>query len=342
MNRREFLGAAALATAATVIGKDCANSSAQCSRTAFSTFPVLKGPEFQGMEGAIVPIFTPYTKDDKVNGDMVGRMVEHLLKQGVAGFYVGGGTGEHVLLTLDERKYLAEAAIRATNGRAKVIIHVGCTYTEDSVRLAKHAEKTGADWIASLGPLVFGQNFDASCYHYSRIAGATALPMMIYCWYRDLVPERERKFYDIPNLKGLKYTGTNFWSVQEMRRMIDKEILCFVGDDPHLLGGLTMDGIFSGGIGTTYNIIPRSYVEICRLAKEGKFAEAAPIQSQANRITYLLSESSNFSYRKAAMRFLGFDCGFARSPFGRPITEAEYTAFAKKLEAALADVRFAT
>lgn len=327
MNRREFIGAAAFAAAAGFGARAETPAAA-----AANTFPNLAGPEFRGMEGAFAPIFTPYTKDDRVNGDMVGRMVEHLLAKGISGFYVGGGTGEHVLLSLDERKYLAEAAISAVAGRAKVVIHVGCVSTGDSVRLAKHAEKAGADWIASLGPLVFGQNFEASYYHYDRIAGATSLPMMIYCWYRDLEPERERRFYDIPNLKGLKYTGRDFAAVQEMRRMVDKEIVCFVGDDPHLLGGLTMDRLFSGGIGTTYNVLPADFAAICRLAKEGRFAEASPLQARANRVVYAMAESPNFSYRKAAMRYLGFDCGPARSPFGRPLSEAEYAAFAKTLE----------
>ena len=325
MNRREFLGTAVLAAAAGMQGR-------AEEKPAVNTYPELKGPEFKGMEGAFVPIFTPYTKDDKVNGDMVGKQVERLLKAGVDGFYVGGGTGEHVLMSLAERKYLAEAAISAVNGRAKVIIHVGCMYTEDAVRLAKHAEMAGADWIASLGPLVFGQNFDASYYHYSRIAGATALPMMIYCWYRDLVPDRERKFYEIPNLKGLKYTGRDFSAVQEMKRMVDKEIVCFVGDDPHLLGGLAMNKLFSGGIGTTFNFIPQDYVKICRLAKDGRFVEAAPIQERANQLTYFFAKYSNFSYRKAGMRVLGYDCGFARSPFGQPIPEADYEAFAAALK----------
>ena len=325
MNRREFLGTAALAAATGL------QSEAYGRDGAVDTFPKLTGAEFRGMEGAFVPIFTPYTKDDKINGDMVGRMVERLLGCGITGFYIGGGTGEHVLLSLPERKYLAEAAISAANGRAKVIVHVGCMYTEDSVLLAKHAEKAGADWIASLGPLVFGQNFDASYHHYNRIADATALPMMIYCWYRDLVPDRERKFYEIPNVKGLKYTGRDFWSVQEMKRMIDKEIVCFVGDDPHLLSGFAMGGLFSGGIGTSYNYTPQDYVSICRLAKEGRFTEAAPIQEKANHLTYFLSKYANFSYRKAAMKPLGYDCGFARSPFGQPISEQDYAAFVDEL-----------
>lgn len=336
MNRREFIKSTTMALAGSLALPGFAKND-ESSNNAANLLPVLTGPEFAGLEGAIAPIFTPYTKDGAINGDMVGGMVEFLLKEGISGFYVGGGTGEHVLLSVAERKYLAEAAISAVAGRAKVIIHVGCTYTEDSVALAKHAEKAGADWIASLGPLVFGQNFDAAFYHYSRIAGATALPMMIYCWYRELAPERERKFFDIPNIKGLKYTGHDFWSVQNLKRMLDKEAIFFVGDDPHLLGGLTMNRLFSGGIGTTYNILPRCYARICRLGKEGRFAEASPIQEYANNITSFISKSDNFSYRKAAMRLLGFDCSFARSPFGRPLTENEYAAFANSLERLLAD-----
>ena len=331
MNRREFIGTAALAAAGGVTSAVAADGAA----TDVNTFPTLSGREFRGLEGAIAPIFTPYGKDGAINGDMVGRMVDFLIGKGISGFYVGGGTGEHVLLSVDERKYLAESAISAVAGRAKVIVHVGCVCTEDSVVLAKHAEKSGADWIASLGPLVFGQNFEASYYHYSRIADATSLPMMVYCWYRELDPERERKFFDIPNLKGFKYTGHNFWSVQELKRIIDKEAVFFVGDDPHLLGGLSMNGVFSGGIGTTFNVIPENFAKICRLAKAGRFVEASPVQDAANRIVKLLSKSSNFSFRKLAMRHWGFDCGFARSPFGRPLTEEESAAFLRELDVAL-------
>ena len=97
-------------------------------------------------------------------------------------------------------------------------------------------------------------------------------------------------------------------------------------------------GVFSGGIGTTFNVIPESFVKICRLAKIGRFVEASPIQDAANRIVKLLSRSPNFSFRKLAMKLHGFDCGFARSPFGQPISEAESAAFLRELESALAQI----
>ena len=331
MNRQEFIKAATMALAGS-IGLHAEAKEDEPAPKGENTFPALCGREFQGLEGAIAPLFTPYKKDGAINSEMVGRMVEFLLGKGISGFYIGGGTGEHVLLSIDERKYLAEAAIKAVAGRAKVVVHVGCTRTDDAVQLARHAEKAGADWIASLGPLVFGQNFDATLYHYGRIAGATALPVMIYCWYRELDPERELRLFEIPNIKGLKYTGHNFCAVQELKRRLGKEAAFFVGDDPHLLSGLAMHKVFSGGIGTTYNIIPQCYANICKLAKSGRFAEASVLQEYANGITRLVTQSANFSYRKAAMRVLGFDCGFARSPFGWPVSDNEYGAFARRLE----------
>ena len=62
------------------------------------------------------------------------------------------------------------------------------------------------------------------------------------------------------------------------------------------------------------------------------------MQDAANRILSLLSRSSNFSFRKLAMKLHGFDCGLARSPFGRPVPPDEGAAFLRELEATLAQI----
>ena len=46
--------------------------------------------DFQEMKGAYSALFTPYTKDNRINTEMVGRMVEHQLAGGLRGFFVGG------------------------------------------------------------------------------------------------------------------------------------------------------------------------------------------------------------------------------------------------------------
>ncbi|MDD4102886.1 MAG: hypothetical protein PHU80_09710 [Kiritimatiellae bacterium] len=41
--------------------------------------------EFDDMTGAYVALFTPYTKDNRVNEEMAGRLVEYQLAGGVRG-----------------------------------------------------------------------------------------------------------------------------------------------------------------------------------------------------------------------------------------------------------------
>ena len=90
--------------------------------------------------------------------------------------------------------------------------------------------------------------------------------------------------------------------------------------------------MFSGGIGTTYNIIPKHFAQIAKLAAAGKFREAAKWQDEANQVVELMIESDNWSYRKAMMKFIGIDCGPYRPPF-EPLTAKQYAAYAKRFAA---------
>ena len=90
--------------------------------------------------------------------------------------------------------------------------------------------------------------------------------------------------------------------------------------------------MFSGGIGTTYNIIPKHFSQIAKLASAGKFREAAKWQDEANQVVELMIESDNWSYRKAMMKFIGLDCGPYRKPF-EPLTKAQENAYFKRFAA---------
>jgi len=293
---------------------------------------VLNGPEFQGMDGAYTALFTPFTKENRINEEAIERMVEFHLARGLRGFYLTGSTGEGFLLSEAERKQVVETVARANRGRGKLIVHVGCLATDDAVTLARHAAGCGVDWVSSVAPVYFGQSFDGAFRHYKRIAEATDLPFMVYSIGQDLVPDRDRRFFDIPNIKGIKYTGADYYNAQRLKRMLDKEVIFFAGRDEQLLCALALGNVFSGGIGTTYNIIPGHFARICALAGAGDFTAAAPVQDEANRVIELMIESENWSYRKAFMRYIGLDCGPYRYPY-EPLSEEAYQTFAARIAA---------
>ena len=129
-----------------------------------------------------------------------------------------------------------------------------------------------------------------------------------------------------PSLDGIRFL---------LVRLLDekgREAIFFAGRDEQLVCALAYRNVFSGGIGTTYNIIPRHFADICRLSFAGDAEGAGKVQDEANRVVTLMIESENWSYRKAMMKYIGLDCGWCRYPFA-PLSDAEYDAYAKRIDA---------
>lgn len=289
---------------------------------------------FKGMSGAHAAMFTPFDAKGRVNPEMIAKIMDYGYANGLKGFYLTGTTGEWWLLSLEERKQVLAAAVASNKGRGKLIAHVGANRTDDSVELARYAAEIGIDWVSSIAPQLYRTSFDATLYHYRKIAEATDLPFMVYSMGAALVPERDIRFFDLKNVKGIKYTGRDYYAAQRLKRVLDKskETIWFAGCDEQLRCGLALGNVFAGGIGASYNIIPKHIAMICEYAAKNDFRTAAKWQDETNRLIELMIESDNWSYRKAMMRFIGLDCGPYRKPF-EPLTAAQYKAFAKRFAA---------
>ena len=281
----------------------------------------LTGKEFKGMAGAYSAMLTPFTNDDKVNEGAIEQLIEYGLANGLNGFYLTGSTGEFLLMSVEERKQVIRRAAKAANGRCKLIAHVGAARTDDAIELAKCAADVGCDWVSSVAPVYFGQSFEAQYRHYKAISEATDLPFMVYCFKSELVPERDIRLFDIKNVKGMKYTGSDYYAVQRMKRHLGKEAIFFAGRDEQLCCALAYGNVFSGGIGTCYNLIPKHFAKICECCARNDFRAAGRWQDEANRFVDLILSDENWSCWKAMMGLVGIDCGSARRPYA-PLSPA--------------------
>ena len=270
---------------------------------------------FDGMGGAYAAMITPFTNDDKVNEGAIDQLVEYGLAGGLAGFYLTGGTGEGLLMSVAERKQVYRRAVKAAKGRCKLIAHVGAVRTEDAVELARYAADVGCDWVSSVAPVYFGQTFEAQYRHYRDISEATDLPFMVYCFRSSLVPDRDARLFDLKNVKGMKYTGSDYFAVQCLKRKLNKETIFFAGRDEQFACAMALGDVFSGAIGTSQNFIPRHFANIYDCCKRNDFASAAKWQEEANRFVELMVADENWSTWKAMMKHVGIDCGCARRPY---------------------------
>ena len=296
--------------------------------------PVPRGKIFEGMSGAISAMYTPYFRDGgtagEVNEEMIERLVEYGVKCGLSGLFVTGSTGESFLLSQEERKRVYYRVAKAARGRLKLIAHVGHPSTDMAVELARYAAQVGFDWIASIGPIYFGQDQDAAYDHYKTISEATELPFMIY-QHGKMDSDWAAKCMELRNINGMKYTDRDYYELGKLKRKLSKPAVFYAGYDEQVLNALAT-GEYSGCIGMTDNHIPRHFVKICSLAAQNRFVEARVVQDEVCRFVQLMIASANMSYCKSVMRYIGLDCGYSRRPEGRPLTEVEYLDFIAKVE----------
>lgn len=74
----------------------------------------------------------------------IKQYASDLILQGVSGVFVNGTTGESVSLSVEERKYIAEAwcnTIEVASEKLDVIVQVGANSIYDTIELAKHSEE---------------------------------------------------------------------------------------------------------------------------------------------------------------------------------------------------------
>jgi dihydrodipicolinate synthase/N-acetylneuraminate lyase len=118
--------------------------------------------------------------------------------------------GESLNLTIEERKRFAEAAVKTVAGRVGVSIHVSALAVEDSLELARHAEKIGADAIIAITPYFWNPTKEAIYDHFVRLGTAVDLPLIAYNSpaYLDGVEfdgELVRRLLErLPNFIGMK------------------------------------------------------------------------------------------------------------------------------------------
>lgn len=281
------------------------------------------------MNGAYSAIFTPFDASNQVNFDMLTKIADYQIEKGLRGFFVTGSTGEGLLLSYEERLAVIEHMAKIAKGRATIVAHVGHPSTDYATRLAIDSAKAGVDWISSVAPIYYGTTFEGAMRHYAQISNATDLPFMVYSLGGVVDSKRDFAFFELPNVCGLKYTGANYYSVQQLRRNIDKPIVMMSGFDEQFVAGQSFG--FSGGIGSTYNFGPSFYARIFENYHNGNIDEAAKLQSEINQVTNLMVQHENWSYRKAIMKYLGFDCGSARAPYAK-LSDKEYYEYAKQLD----------
>lgn len=267
---------------------------------------------------------TAYDAEGRVDAAALQRVMERNLREGAAGFFVGGSSGECFLLTEGERIQVFEAA-SAFAGRTNLIAHVGAIGTDEAVRYTKAAMGLGFDFVAATAPFYYGFSPKQICRYYYDIAEAAGAPVLIYNF-----PGNTHKEFDLadPDYKtllrsgailGVKQTNYNLFQMERILNL-NPDLIAFDGYDETMVAAQALGCI--GSIGSTFNMMLPHYKKIFTLFNEGRREEALALQHKANNCMEAMCRVGLIPAIKYELARQGYPVGEARRPFS-PLTDEQ-------------------
>ena len=282
----------------------------------------------QKLCGIMPALLTPFSENG-VDTKKAASFVSYLADCGVHGLYVGGSSGEMLLMTQNERKELLETVVGTVGDRITVIAHIGSTSTAAALELARHAEKTGAHALSSVTPFYFKYSFRELKNYYERVADATSLPVIIYnipaLTGAALSTAQLKELLSIPNVGGMKFTASDFFQFERLHTAFPDKIF-YNGSDEMLCSGLAAGA--DGGIGSTYNVMPKRILAIYNAFRANDVSLAMKYQSEANAVIEEVLRWGVMPSCKALLKLNGRDYGVCREPF-LPLSDEALEALAK-------------
>ena len=264
-----------------------------------------------GMHAALM---TGLDDEGGFSPDRQRALDDYVLRQGLAGLYVGGSSGESGLLGTDE--LLAQQEVVADDAKGTTLIaHVGAPSLRDSIRLARNAAKLGYHGLSALPPHSYPFTDAEILAYYRDLQAATDLPLIVY-----EVPVRTGRpigfevlveVLGLPNVAGIKFTSNDMFKLSMLRRARPDSTM-FFGFDEIYLSGAVLGA--DGGIGTTYNLLGKLYVALDRAIRAGDLAQAQRLQTVSARFVEALLPIGVLPGMKAGFRAIGIEIGATRAP----------------------------
>ncbi len=280
----------------------------------------------------ILPIVTPFDRDEAIDIAVLGRLIEHVLTHRMCdSLFVAGSTGEFYALSREERTRLFEHTREVAAGRARLVAGTGAATTQEAVWLTASAERLGYDAVAVIVPYYSRPGQEEIYRHFVAVAGATSLPLLLYNipLYTgvNLQPETLARLAELPNIVGVKdQAGANPTQTSEYLR-VAPHLSVYSGDDAMILQVLAQGG--TGAVSGGAHVLGHLIKEMIRRFKAGDVSGAAGLHHRLMPFHRALTSGGRVNpvplLRAATTLATGIDVGPPRPPL-LPPEDAEVVA----------------
>lgn len=245
--------------------------------------------QFDGVWSAMS---TPLTTTGRVDANALEKLVEHQLRLGIKGLFIGGTAGEGPFISNIERKRLVELTVRFVNGRMPIAFQITDNSAERMIENLDIYQDLGID-IAVIAPPFFhlgpSQNFLYDLY--SKVMDACQIPVGLYNLGKNtktlVTPETLAKLLENPKVVLVKDSSSedSYKQVILKAKAARKGTLAALcGDEFDSIHYMRdgYDGVLFGG-----GCFNGAYAcEMHRLVRAGKPEEAQKVQDHLVEVLY--------------------------------------------------------
>ena len=268
-------------------------------------------------KGAGVAIVTPFTQDDKVNFEELGKMIDFQIAGGTDAIIICGTTGESSTLTHDEHDACIKFAVEHTAGRVPVIAGTGSNSTAEAIRLSTHAQNNGADALLLVTPYYNKATQKGLIQHYTAIANSVDLPIILYNVPSrtgvNILPQTAVTLAkNVKNIIAIKEASGNISQVAELAALADGCIDIYSGNDDQVVPLLSLGGV--GVISVLSNVMPKLTHDMVMSYLNGDVKLSRQLQLSVMNLNKALFCEVNPIPVKEALNMMGWNAGAVRSP----------------------------
>ncbi|HBF7388475.1 TPA: 4-hydroxy-tetrahydrodipicolinate synthase [Clostridioides difficile] len=267
-------------------------------------------------KGSAVALVTPFTKDNKVDFDKLGELVEYQIANGTDAIVSCGTTGEANTMTDEEQLATIKYVVEKVNKRVPVIARSGSNDTMHSVNLSQEAEKLGVDALLIITPYYNKANKAGLKRHFETIANSVKLPIILYnvpgrtCV--NISPSLIVELAKIDNIVAVKEASGDLGQVAEIASLVPDDFAIYSGNDDTILPLLSLGG--QGVISVLANVCPQETHDLVAKFFEGDIEGSRKLQLGMDALIAALFIEVNPIPVKTAMNLLGFNVGDLRLP----------------------------
>lgn len=280
--------------------------------------------ERKKIKGIIPPLLTSFDKNGDIYEKGQKEIIEFILPY-IDGVYPCGTYGSGPLMTINERKSVAELTISQINGRVPVIMHVGAASTWETIDLAKHAEEAGADAVGAIAPYYYSYNDKELVNHYKRLIESVDIPVFLYnnplTSGNSITPEvlNELAGEGLAGVKDSAFDLVNFYLYQIG---VDNPNFKFIIGTEAIALGAFLSGAKAAICGVA-NAIPEPLHKLWEFVQKKEWEEAQKVQMIVLKIRKIMKMGSTLTNCYAILKMRGIDAGQPRQPY-LPVSDDHY------------------